>query len=337
MGIFTKKQSTDSSWTTPASGSIRVKDGGIWRQAIKVYVKQGGVWVDSGYVAYPNPATSFTGSGGNGDNRQVTFTWTAPTSGATVSGYKLYVYNSSDVQIATVDTGNVTSYTYTFGAANTTYYVRLKTLGVAGESTTFATNSALGTRLQVVIGNTSSTYPVYGWSGAISFTPGYWTQSQWPGEPYGDYTYHGSKAFDGNPYTYWSGQSWSINYGSDWIGFSLGSAISPKLKILNLYNLPAGNPCGTVTLDEFFYPNFSYTGLYWQGGYAFAAQVIPCNFEINAGVTRYFRLWYSNLGFNETEYGQYRALTAEVSGDYQYWTQTGTGTNPAGSNSVSNA
>lgn len=324
------------SWSTPTAGSIRVKSGGAWRTAVSVKVKQSGAWVDSGYVAYPNPATSFTGSGGNGDNRQVTFTWTAPTSGATVSGYRLYVYNSSNVQIATVDTGNVTSYTYTFGAASTTYYVRLKTLGVAGESTTFATNPAAGTRLQVVTGSVSSTYPIYGWSGTVSFTPGYWTQSTWPGEPYGDYTYHGSKAFDNDFGTYWTGQSWAWPGGSEWIGFVIGAVYTP-IKIVNLINWPGGNACGTLTLDQWDGANFNYTGKSWTGATVYGGQIIDCNIEIPQGYTYYYRIWYTNLGYNPTAYGTYRVLTNEISGGYQYITQTGTGTNPAGSNTVSNA
>lgn len=337
MAFKIKHQTSDSSWTTPAAGSIRVKSDGQWRTAVSVKVKQGGIWVDSGYVAYPNPATSFTGSGGNGDNKQVTFTWTAPTTGAPVTKYYLYIYNASDVQIGSaIDVGNVTSYTYTFAASSTTYYVRLKSFGAAGLSQTFSTNTAGGTRLRVITGAASYTYDNSHWGSNTSFTPAYWTQSAWPGEPYGDYTYHGSKAFDGDSGTYWTGQSWAWSGGSDWVGFSLGSALTPKLKIVELYNLPSGNACGTINLDEFVYPNFGYTGRYWQGTTAFGYQVIPCGFEIAAGVTRYFRLWYTNLGYNPTAYGTHRVLTAEVGGTYQAWI-TDTGTVAATSNATTNA
>ena len=335
MALRIKHQTSDSSWTTPAAGSIRVKSDGQWRTAISVKVKQGGVWVDSGYVAYPNPATSFTGSGGNGDNRQVTFTWTAPSSGATVTGYRLYIYNSSDTQIGTVNLGTGTSYTYTFGAASTTYYVRLKTLGIAGESQTFSTNTSSGTRLRVVTGAASYPYDNSRWSANVSFVASYWTQSTWPGEPYGDYTYHGSKAFDGNSGTYWTGQSWAWPGGSEWLGFTLAAG-GARRKIVALYNLPSGNRASTVSLDEFVYPDWPWTGRYWQGGEVFGFQVIPCDFEISPFSTRYFRLWYTDLGYNPTPYGNYRVLTAEVRGDYQDWI-TDTGTVAATSNTTTNA
>ena len=339
MALNIKKQTSDTSWTTPAAGSIRVKSDGSWRQAIKIYVKQDGVWVDSGYVAYPNPATSFAGSGGNGDNKQVTFTWTAPSSGAAVTGYRLYIYNSSDVQIATVDTGNVTSYTYTFGAAGTTYYARLKTLGAAGESQTFSTNSSSGTRLRIVTGAASYPYDNSRWGSNVYFAyAGYWTQSQWPGEPYGDYTYHGSKAFDGDFNTYWTGASWSYSGGSDWLGFNLGAGAA-KRRIVELYNSNYGAACSSVTLDEFSYPNFNYTGRYWQGAYSiFGAQIIPCDFVIDPYVTRYFRLFYTGLGYTPGGWqgNNYRAMISEVGGTYQDWI-TDTGTVAATSNSVTNA
>jgi hypothetical protein len=336
MALRIKHQTSDSSWTTPAAGSIRVKSDGQWRTAISVKVKQGGAWVDSGYVAYPNAATSFTGSGGNGSNRQVTFTWTAPTTGAPVTKYFLSVYDASDNQIGPdIDVGNVTSYTHTFAASSTTYYVRLKSFGAAGLSQTFSTNTAGGTRLRVVIGAAPVPYDNSRWGATVNFIPAYWTQSQWPGEPYGDYRYHGSKAFDNDSGTYWTGQSWAWPGGSEWLGFTLAAG-GARRKIVALYNLPTGNRASTVSLDEFAYPNFAWTGRYWQGGEVFGFQIIPCDFELSPFSTRYFRLWYTDLGYNPNAYGSHRVLTAEVHGDYQDWI-TDTGTVPATANTTANA
>ena len=342
MAFNIKKQTSDTSWTTPVAGSIKIKDNGEWKPAIKVQVKQGGVWVDSGYVAYPNPATSFAGSGGNGDNKTVTFTWTAPSTGPTPTGYTLKIYSTATATtpIATKTVGAVGTTTYAFAASNTDYWVSLFTTFTSGgltlESLTAATNSSSGTKLKVRTGAASAPYDNSRWGSNTAFTPSYWTQSTWPGEPYGDNTYRGDKAFDGNTGTYWTGQSWSWAGGSDWIGFSLGNALTPKIKIVELYNLPSGNQCSTINLDEFVYPNFGYTGRYWQGTTAFGYQVIPCDFEIAAGATRYFRFWYTDLGYNPTPYGNYRVLTSEISGTYQPWI-TDTGTTPATSNTVTNA
>jgi len=337
MALRIKHQTSDSSWTTPAAGSIRVKSDGQWRTAISVKVKQGGAWVDSGYVAYPNAATSFTGSGGNGDNKQVTFTWTAPTTGAPVTKYFLSVYDASDNQIGpNIDVGNVTSYTHTFAASSTTYYVRLKSFGAAGLSQTFSTNTAGGTRLRVITGAASKPYDNSRWGSNVSFTPGYLSQSRWPGQDYNDFTYHGSKAFDGDLNTYWSGQSWAWPGGSDWISFQLGNALSPRLRVVELYSSAFGNGPGTINIDELSFPNWNYTGYSWGGASAFGFQIIPCNFELAAGQSRYFRLWYTNLGANPTAYGTYRVLTREVSGVYQLWI-TDTGTIPATSNTTTNA
>lgn len=340
MGISSKRS---GSWSTPSSGSIRIKSGGAWRTAVSIKMKRNGAWVDTGYVGYPNAATGFAGSGGNGDNRQVTFTWNAPSGGATPSGYRLYVYDSNNNQYGSpVDVGNVTSYTHTFASANSTWYVRLKTLGAAGESQNFATNNVGGTRLQVIIGNTGyyTPYPIYGWSGITGFQPAYWTQSRWPGEPYGDYTYHGSKAFDGDFGTYWTGQSWAWPGGYDWIGFSIGAPYVP-VRIRSLNSYPAGNACGTYFFDYWDGANFYYAGATWpdNGGWAYGAQYISTDFVINQGSTGYYRFNYTNLGYNPTAYGTYRVLTSEVTGSYQYITQTGTGYNYTGptGNTVNNA
>jgi hypothetical protein len=235
-----------------------------------------------------------------------------------------------------LDVGNVTTTQIQFPAANTTYYVKLKSYGIAGESQTFATNTVGGTRLQVVTGSVSSTYPIYGWSSTQAFTPAYWTQSRWPGEPYGDYTYHGSKAFDNNFGTYWTGQSWAWPGGEEWIGFSIGAPFT-NVKIVNLVSWPSGAAPGTVSLDQWDGANFNWTGKAWTGTTVYGGQVIDCNIEIPYGSTNYYRIYYTNLGYNPSAYGNYRVLTAEVSGGYQYVTQTGTGTNPAGANTVSNA
>lgn len=340
MGISSKRS---GSWSTPASGSIRVKSGGSWRTAVSVRVKQNGAWVNSGYVGYPNAATGFTGGGGNGDNRQVTFYWAAPSGGATPTGYRLYIYDSNNNQYGSpVDVGNVTSYTHTFASANSTWYVRLKTLGAAGESLTFATNTAGGTRLGVNIGNIGYyvPYPIYGWSGDNTFTPAYWSESTWPGKPFGDYTYHGSKAFDGNYGTYWTGQSWAWPGGSDWVGFYLSGGFTPH-RYTSLVSWPAGNACGVFWFDYWDGANFGFTGYSWpnNGGWAFGGQFISTDFQINPGVTGAYRFNYSELGYNPTAYGTYRVLTAEISGTYQYIVQTGTGYTytPPTNNAVYNA
>ena len=303
--------------------------------AISVKVKQGGVWVDSGYVAYSSAPTNFRSTSvGNGDNRQVTFAWNAGAGGAPVTNYVVNVYNSSDVYQYGVSFGTSTSGTITFGAAGTTYYVRIYAGGDAGY--TEGTNSVGGSRIRVTTGAASYAYDNSGWGSNVLFTPGYLSQSAWPGEPYGDFTYHGSKAFDGNSGTYWTGQSWAWSGGSEWVSFQIGNALTPRIKIVELYNLPSGNAPGTINLDEFSYPNFNYTGYSWGGASAFGYQIIPCGFEIAAGTTRYFRFWYTDLGYNPTAYGNYRVLTAEVSGVYQPWI-TDVGTTPATANTTTNA
>jgi hypothetical protein len=328
------KSRRSGSWAVPAAGTIKVKSGGVWRTAISVKVKSGGAWVNSGYVAYPSAPTNFRStSAGNGDNRQVTFAWNAGAGGAPVTNYVVNVYNSSDVYQYGVSFGTSTSGTITFGAAGTTYYVRIYAGGDAGY--TEGTNSVGGSRIRVVTGAASYPYDNSRWSANVSFVAAYWTQSQWPGEPYGDYTYHGSKAFDNNSGTYWTGQSWAWPGGSEWLGFTLAAG-GARRKIVALYNLPTGNRASTVSLDEFAYPNFAWTGRYWQGGEVFGFQIIPCDFELSPFSTRYFRLWYTDLGYNPNAYGSHRVLTAEVHGDYQDWI-TDTGTVPATANTTANA
>jgi hypothetical protein len=333
MALRIKHQTSDSSWTTPAAGTIRVKSNGEWKVATSVKVKQGESWVDSGYVAYPNAPTSFrVTSGGNGDTKAVTFAWTAPAAGATVTGYRLKIYDSNnnllETQPADTAAGTTTrSYTFT-GAAGSVYYARIFTLGSAGESLTSGTTQldATRTRLRITIGAASSTTDTSDWGSNVSFTPGYLGQSRWPGQDYNDFTYHGSKAFDGDVNTYWSGQSWAYNGGSDWISFQLGNNLTPRLRVVELSSLAFGNGPGTITVDELFFPNWSYTNYAWGGASAFGFQIIPCNFELAAGQTRVFRLWYTNLGANPTPYGTYRVLTREVSGVYQLWVTSSTTT-----------
>jgi len=184
-------------WTTPSSGSISIKSGGVWKAVNSLSVKSpSGVWVNSGYVAYPSAPTNLRSTAsGNGDNRTVTFAWNAGSGGAPVTGYKLVIYNSSNGStntsgaIATVNLGASTlSHTYTFASAGTTYYARIFAVGTAGE--TMGANAVGGQRLSIIVGNAGFYTDNYVWSTeTYGLTPTFLSQTSGQDGP---------NAFDGN-------------------------------------------------------------------------------------------------------------------------------------------
>lgn len=295
--------------------------------------------VHSGRMRAPLPLTSFSYSTtGNGDNLKATFTWSNSPNNNDLTGHTLKVYNSSDTEVDSVNSSGptATSVDYTFASNSTTYYVRLFAKSAGGLSSLGATTAKSNRRLKVVTGakstSTTTTTDTSGWGTATWFTATYWTQSQWPGQPYNDYTYSGDKAFDGDYHnTFWRGQWYASNYpgGSDWIGFKLGSGSATR-RINDLYLwIPSGGYefANNVHLDEWNGSDFNWTYLGWNGETGYNGDVdafwqrIPCNFNIAANTTRYFRfyMWDLGQGANGSQYGSRNAIVSEVNGNYSDW------------------
>lgn len=289
-------------WTTPTSGSISIKSGGVWRSVTSLSLKtNSAAWLNSGYVAYPSAPTSFRATSvGNGDNRQVTFAWNAGAGGAPVTNYVINVYNSSDVYQYGVGFGTNTSGSITFGAAGTTYYVRIFAGGTAG----YTQGSP---RLRVVVGNAGFTTPNYVWSNEnYNVTPTFLSQSSGTTGP---------NAFDGDYGTVARGQSWAWPSPDD-NGYAEGMAFQiyagEKINCVALASAPSGNPPAQLWWDLLTYP--TWTGLgYAEGTDTFLNfQFVNGSYVMNPGTTAIFRVHYNSLGYNWTQYGDYQWRTSEI-------------------------
>lgn len=280
-------------------------------------------------------------SAGNGDNRSVTFTWSNTPTNYDITGHRINIYNSSDTLIGSVDSSGptATSVSYTFPSNSTTYRARLYTKGGSEFSDLAALTPASNRRLSITTGAASYSYNYDNsyWGAERSFVPTYWTESTWPGKPYNDYTYYGGRAFDQDGNTRWSGQWWAWPGGSDWVGFKIGAG-SSKILVKRLLNFtPSGfNEAGTITLDQWDGANFNWMGIAWGGGRdIFNSQVLTCNFEIAANTTGYYRTWYTDLGYNPSEFGSHSVTVNEIGGVCQDWVvSTGTTNVAATANSI---
>lgn len=294
--------------------------------------------VTSGRMRLPLPVSSFWySSAGNGDNRTVTFSWSNTPTNKDITGHRVNIYNSSETLIGYVDSSGptATSVSYTFPSVSTTYRAKLYTKSDAGFSELAALTPASNRRLSITTGAASYSYDNSYWGTETAFIPTYWTESTWPGKPYNDYTYYGGKAFDNDSGTRWAGQSWAWPGGNDWLGFKIGAG-SSKIRITNIVSFTAGgfNNASSLTVDQWDGANFNWMGLAWDGGsYVFGGQIIYSNFEIAANTTGYYRVYYTNLGYNPTPYGNYSVTISEMRASYQTWVPN-TGTVAATANSV---
>lgn len=319
---------TNGAFSAVSNGSARIRVNNAWISPTSIKVRSGGTWVDSGYVAYPNAATSFTGSGGTGDSLPVTFTWTAPVGGAPVTGYRLYAYSDQACtnQVATQLVTSGTSTSFSYGSAESTYYVRLKTVGSVGESVNWATTSSGGTILRVVNGKKSvAAVDNYGWkndpatNSAYVGTPNAGTASSWSGQGYIGNLYNPGLAFDNNSSTYWRTQWWALpNIAWEWISFSQGAPFV-SIKIVSVGFVPTGNGPGTFYLDRTDSGWNFVSSLAGPGAYGFGQGLISCSVEIPVGQTYYFRINCTDMGANPSAYGTYNVQMSEIRIYYQVW------------------
>lgn len=307
-------------------GTVKVRNNGSWVLALGAKVRSGGEWKDSLYVAYPNAATNFSASPGTAGSNN-TFSWVKPTTGATVTGYKLYVYSdqacTTQVDTKTVSGGDTLSTTYTRGSAGTnggngtTYYVRLKTIGAAGESQSWATNSSGGTIIKVVNGSASWPTDNSYWSDTfVTNGGGPYNASSWSGYGY-DNSYNPGLAFDGNGSTYWRSQWWSYREPWEWISFTAtGHPNYPLTKLVAAGFQPYGNPPDVFYFDLLDgYLNFAQT-LGGPGGfYTPSLALIGCDYNLTPNQVVNLRINSTQLGSNPG-YSTYNCQMAEV---YIFW------------------
>lgn len=203
------RKSGDTTWTTATTAGIKYRAAGsnVWTQASSFKVQKNGVWVDSGYVAAPNAPTGLSATTlGNGDNKTMTFGWTAPSSGPAVSGYRFKIYSDSSPttltatlpSTTTVNTG--TSVTVDFSkspysaVSGSKYQVEVVSVGSTG------VESSPTARKRVTIGSPTT----YGYTSSVAWVqaglPGastYWNSNERPA----------SNMVDNNVYTIWSSNS----------------------------------------------------------------------------------------------------------------------------------
>jgi hypothetical protein len=344
-------------WSTPTAGSIRIKSGGEWKTAVSVRMDSGNVWQDSGYVSYPSPPTSFrlSGSAGNGDSRNITFTWNTPTAAPAPTGYDLLVYDTNGTSLLATVSTSTTSASYNFPAVSQsssspkTYYVRVRSKFTSGATTLYSqdasgnplygTNSSGGTRLKVDIGKVSYQVQDPSYWGAerrigLSFDGGQSNVVYNNGVSWGGY------AFDGNTGNYWSGSSWTYRGGEDWVSFRVGAGWDSganRKKLVRVVWIPAYDPPAYYALDFELFGGWLMAGDAAGRGTFFGYQGVgPSSEFVITGDTR-FRMRYSDLGENPTSYGAYRVMIHEIWMDIQDWITPAPRTIAAESNSVSNS
>lgn len=206
------KVKRDGAWVTPASGTIKVKSGGAWQTAVYIREKVGTAWVDSGYVGVPGTPQNLSASSlGNGDTKTMSFSWTAPASGAPVAGYRFKVYNNASptpTLLATLPSTTTnyttTSSTVNFGnapysaTAGSQYQVEVVAVGSTGIESTPTP------RKRVTIGSPSSSTPVYGYTSTVNWS----TAGSPSGSTYwNSYERPATNMADGNIFSIWSSNS----------------------------------------------------------------------------------------------------------------------------------
>ena len=346
MPIKYKKLPADTTWTTPASGSIKFKRNETdttWTSAttIKEKSETGSTsWSDTGYIAYPNAPTGFRvtspGTPGSTSTFTMAFSWTAPVGGATPTKYRLKIF--SDLACTTqvgsnIETANGTTYTANATlSVETTYYARIYSVTGSLESLAAGTTNAdaTKTKLKVVTGKNSYTYPYEVWTDSTtSGIPAHQGQSS---TDFNNGT-QGFRAYDGDFNTYWSGSSWEWPGGVEWtqFGTSFSSGSGRKL-ITSVSFINAGNPSGYQRVEELNV----FTGTWEEKGSSnsydtfFGIQVVNTNIEVTSSS---FRIVFSNLGYNPTGFGNYRVMISEVRINYKSIT-TATASVAATSNTV---
>jgi hypothetical protein len=138
MPVSFKIPGTPTTWFVPTPGKILRKSGakgaGSWVAAAGVKIKTGakgtGSWTDSGYVGYPGmPATptvkawSYTST---------TVKWTAPTSGAPVTGYDVQWLDVNNNVLNTYAVGATTLEHTRAVSPSTKYRIQVRAKGLAG-------------------------------------------------------------------------------------------------------------------------------------------------------------------------------------------------------------
>lgn len=176
MAFKTKRSGVNPpAYSTPNSGTVKVaatvSGTKAYYTADRIYVASGGNWVDSGYRGRPAPITqSSVTSVGTGDSPRITFSWNAPTGGATPATYQWTQYRSTDYSVVSTALVNhvagTTTYSKTFdldGGAGTGYYFRVLSRTASGVTSTS------GPVWGVVKGYPSTSSNVYGYSTTVTW------------------------------------------------------------------------------------------------------------------------------------------------------------------------
>ena len=102
-----------------------------WRTAQKVYIRQGGIWIDSAYIGVLG--TPVTPTVQTWDYDDVVMAWNAPTGGAAPASYEVQLLNEGYTVLQTATTtASVRTYRWLNLTPSTRYHMRVRAKSAAG-------------------------------------------------------------------------------------------------------------------------------------------------------------------------------------------------------------
>lgn len=144
------KVKSGGAWVTVPDGTVKVNKNDTWVSPAYIYVKDGGVWVDSGYRGFPAAPVNFAVNAWDYDS--VSVKWGAGSGGATISTYEIELRNSGGVTVVSEKT-DTSSPSTDFVVANSTKYQ----LFIRAKSTAGLYSAWVGP-IKISIGKPASTY-----------------------------------------------------------------------------------------------------------------------------------------------------------------------------------
>lgn len=303
-------------WVSIPDGQVYIRSNRVWVSPTKIYIKRGGVWVDTGFHGRPNtPVLSLYAD----DYTHIQVTVTAPGSGVPSTALRVYLLNSSGGYLQGTDyssgPGGTVNPNFAGLSIDTNYIVRAWTIGAGG---------VLSNPVEIHrrTGHPEQGYNQanYGWGGENTATP-----AQIDGTSEYEYGGHpGALAVDNNSTTKWVSGAFADPSSFAALVFQPagGNRLLTRVVALTDYGPDAENGYSTASSYQ-----YSYCGIWINGSLVYDVGPI-------GGGGAVTRTWFvESYGYNLQNVTQfnvantnlvpwplsYRAEIAEVWYAYRDW------------------